>query len=144
LATQWSVGVIPFDLNITGDYVPCRSPKTGVETLQSTIDTTAGLKILAPTELTGKTPQATTGFKPARVTTFENATRLATPDLSQVTGQSYLKYTGSRYSSAFGKATKTDTGKMVDLFSALKFNLKARQNLAINRVSLTPERYAFR
>jgi hypothetical protein len=80
----------------------------------------------------------------ARVTTFENATRSVSVATSDVTSQRYLKYSGDRFSCAFGKATKAGTGKMVDLFDALKSALKARDGLAINRVSLTPERYAFR
>ena len=144
LDAQQSVGVIPFDLDITDDYVAARSPVAGVSRLQSVIDGVSGLKVLAGNDLTGQTAQAVTGFKAARVTTFENATRGVTVATSDVTNQQYLKYSGDRFSCAFGRATAAGTGKMIDLFDALKGALKARTGLAINRVSLTPERYAFR
>jgi hypothetical protein len=138
------VGVIPFDLAITDDYVAARSPVAGVGRLQSVIDGVSGLKVLAGGDLTGKTAQSVVGFKAARVTTFENATRVVTTATSDVTSQRYLKYSGDRFSCAFGRATAAETGKMIDLFDSLKGVLKARGSLEINRVSLTPERYSFR
>ena len=144
LDAQQTVGVVPFDLDITGDYVAVRSPVAGVSQLKDEIDGVTGLKVLAAADLNSKTAQAVTGFKPARVVTFQNATRAVTVATSDVTSQQYLKYSGDRFSCAFGRATKTGTGKMVDLFDALKVALKARTGLAVNRVSLTPERYSFR
>lgn len=144
LAAQKTIGVIPFDLDITDDYIAVRSPESGVARLQTVIDGVSGLKVFDTNELTGLTAASITGFKPARVTTFENTTRSVAVSTSDVTNQQYLKYNGDRFSCAFGRQTSAGTGKMIDLFDTLKAALKARSNLEVNRVSLVPERYRFR
>ena len=78
------------------------------------------------------------GFSPARVVTFENATKSATSATSKITNQAYRKYAGDRFSCPFGQKATGD--KEIDVGNQIKSALRARPSLEVNRVSLTPER----
>lgn len=141
-AVQVSAGVIPFSLDIAGDMVATSAPQTGETRLKTAINAISGAKVFTGAEVTGDV-DSLNAFKPARVTTFENATKTKTIATSDVTGARYLKYAGDRFSLPFGKDTKAGTEKLVDVFDAIKAALKARQNLDVNRVSVVPERYSY-
>jgi len=142
---QSKVGVIPFDLELAADSViPVNSPTSGVTRLSGAINVINGLKVFSGESLTGKTLVSQTGFSPARVVTVEGTSKTAVAATSQITGQSYLKYTGTdRYSCAFGRDSVTSPKGMVSVFLSLKAALQNRDGLQINRVSLTPERFKF-
>lgn len=142
---QGKVGIIPFDLDIAADsLIPVNSPVAGITRLSATINLVPGLKVFSAEALNGKTLLTQVGFSPARVVTVEAATKTGVAATSAMTGQTYLKYTGTdRYSCAFGRDTVTSAKGMTTLFLALKTELQKRPNLQVNRVSLTPERFKF-
>jgi len=139
---QIGAGVIPFGTDIAGDMVSVNCPQTGATRLKTLIDGVDGAKVFTAAEVTGDIEDII-GFKPARITTFENATKTKTIETSEVTGQRYLKYAGERFSAPFGRETKAGTDRMIPVFNALKAALLARTGLAVNRVSLSPEKFDF-
>jgi hypothetical protein len=82
------------------------------------------------------------GFAPARIVWFRNATRSVEEKRSDVTNTPYLKYNGERSSCAFGRAAADDN--MNDAFEAIKAGIfAANAGLAVNRVTLTPEKVRY-
>lgn len=128
----------PFGLDIsTDELVSVNNNTAGYTRLQTAINTAnTGAEVLG--ELGSKTVASVGRFRPARVVTFENASKTKSTPLSGFTGQEYLKYAGQTFSCAFGRKAQTDD--QYDAANAIKAILKARSGLPVNRVSITPER----
>ena len=86
----------------------------------------------------GNTAKKVLNFHPARVITFEDATKTVSLGTSKFTKQSYRKYGGERFAMPFGMKTAGDLE--IDVADLLRTALKARAGLEVNRVSFTPER----
>lgn len=133
------VYVVPFGQDLATDEVtPVNSPTAGVGRLSGLINA-AGTGGEVLTTLGAKTPAYVEGFNPARLVTFENATKTKTVATSDVTKLPYLKYTGERFTCAFGRKTATDD--LEDVFQALYAAARARTGLQVNRISLVIERF---
>lgn len=83
------------------------------------------------------------GFSPARVVWFRNATRSVTVATSDITGLEYLKYNGDRSSCPFGRDDAASTSDMYDAFQEIKGQLLGLTGFEVNRVSLTRERLRY-
>jgi hypothetical protein len=77
-------------------------------------------------------------FRPAKVTVFQNATKIKTTPPSRFTGRPYLKYAGDTFSCPFG--AQAASSEMFGAFAEIKATLRARTGLQVNRVSFIAER----
>jgi hypothetical protein len=131
---QVSVGVAPFGLTLGADETALvRAAKASFETLKTVIQAEAS----CTTTITDS--KKLIGFRPARISVFQNATK-GTPstETSKFTGQAYRVYDGERFACPFG--AKAATNKEIDTAKKLIAAFKARTGFEINRVSVTPER----
>lgn len=141
-AAQRNVYIEPYGVDVATDEIfVVRSPVEGYNRLATLING-AGTQSQVGDTAGAKTPNEVAGFQPAKLVTFENATRSVTVATSDITQNRYLKYAGERYSCAFGKKTATDD--LLDAIEILRAAAKARANLEINRVSVTVERQSQR
>lgn len=131
---QVSLGVSPFGLTLaTGTNALVRAAEASFSAL--------GTEIAKEASCAAATADSTKliGFRPARITVFQNATKPApTLGTSKFTGLPYRVYAGDRFACPFG--AKTGTDKEIDTSNKLIAAFKARTAFEINRVSVTPER----
>lgn len=138
-AAQIRTFIVPYGIDIAADeVVPVSSPAAGYNRLQGLINSTNNTQAEVTNDVGTKTPTNVVGFSPARLVTFENATRSVTTPTSDVTKREYLKYAGTRFQCAFGRKVAADD--LYDAFQILKTAALGRPNLAVNRVSLINER----
>lgn len=125
--------VTPFGLTLpTGTFALVSGNQKGFTRLGTAI-TSLGEVVAATSNA-----KPIVAFSPARVITFENATKTATTATSKFTSQAYRKYAGDQFSCPFGQKAAGD--KEIDVGNEIKSALKARTGLEVNRISLTPER----
>jgi hypothetical protein len=130
--------VTPFGFDIEADeVVEVSANEQGFNRLQAIVNG-AGTGAQVSNALGSASVTQVGRFRPARVTTFENGTKTKTVERSRYTNQQYLKYAGDRFSCPFGRNTATDD--IDDAYQQIRAALKARAGLAVNRVSLSPER----
>lgn len=137
------VGILPFTFALdTGEQVIVTTSKEDLQNQGATIN--ASSRAAITTDINTVTdPQRIPGFKAARVISFINATRSATPATSEVTGLQYLKYNGTRRSVVFGAKAANDDER--DAFLDVKARLiTANASAAIKRISLSPEKSQYR
>lgn len=128
----------PFGMDLaTDEIVAVNANSDGYTKLAASVNLPATGALVAETSGTS-TIRSLGRFRPAKVSTFENATKTKTTPNSRFTGRPYLKYTGEGFSCPFGRRNADDD--INDCFGEIKKILRARQNLQVNRVSLTPER----
>ncbi len=134
--------VVPFGFDVaTDEVVRVQNSVEGYTALAGRVNTTGtGAEV---TDTLGSKSLATVGqFSPSRVVWFRNATRSTTVERSDVTNLQYLKYNGDRSSCAFGRKTATDNE--YDAFDSIKSAiLQANSSLAVNRISLSREKYSY-
>ncbi len=136
------VFIYPFGLDLaTNQVITAFYSTTRDNVLVPFINAVTGINV--DTTLGSNTPVERPGFRAARVVWFRNATKTKTVGTSDVTGLQYLKYAGTRSSCPFGRDDATSPADMFDAFSSVKTALKAQQNLAVNRVSLTKESFKY-
>lgn len=137
-----SAYVVPFGFDVaTDEVVRVQNSVAGYTALATRINTTGtGAEV---TDTLGSKTLATVGqFSPARIVWFRNATRSTTVARSEVTNLEYLKYNGDRSSCAMGRKTSTDNE--YDAFESVKsVILAANTSLAVNRISLSREKYSY-
>ncbi|MEM9448378.1 MAG: hypothetical protein AAGA75_07575 [Cyanobacteria bacterium P01_E01_bin.6] len=131
-----SVYVHPFGLPYTagevytskmnGDHYPILSPLVTAQADAAVTDT-----------LGTDTLISSRGFRAARVVWFRNETRVVETPTSNITGQEYLKYNGTRLSIPFGAAGTGDI--MLDAFNGIKAAALATAGFEVSRVSLQRE-----
>lgn len=137
------VGILPFTFSMdAGEQIIVTTGKEDLAAQGATINASSRAAITtAASSVTD--PQRIPGFKAARVISFINPTRSATPKTSDVTGLQYLKYTGTRRSVVFGAKAANDDER--DAFLDIKARLvTANASAAIKRFSLSPERSQYR
>ena len=137
-----SIYVTPFGFDVaTDEVVRVRNSQDGYSALATRINA-AGTGAEVLNTLGAKTLATVGQFTPARVVWFRNATRSVSVERSDVTNLQYLKYDGQRDSCGFGRKTATDN--QYDAFDSIKTGiLAANTNLEVNRISLSPEKYAY-
>lgn len=136
---QNRVYVVPYGVDLgTSEVVGVNTPAAGYNRLAANVINTTDTQAEVADALGSKTAVGVSGFSPAKLVTFENATRSVTVATSDITQNKYLKYSGTRFACAFGRKTATDD--IFDAFAKLKEVCLARTNLEVNRVSLTLER----
>jgi hypothetical protein len=140
---QKVVTVIPFALSLDDSVsgIDVHTNAAGYEHLGSLVSGVAGAKVSPAAE--GAKASPLKGFRAAQVHTFESTTTSKKQAESRATKTPYWKYTGTGYHCTFGKETKASTVLAIDVYKLVKAALVARQGLATNRVSITPERYRF-
>jgi hypothetical protein len=137
-----AVYVVPFgfDLPATTERVRVRNSVDGYTDLAARINV-AGTGGKVADALGSNTVAQVGQFSPARLVWFRNATRSTSVVRSDITNLEYLKYAGDRSSCAFGRENADDNE--YDAFDAIKSSILATSGLAINRVSLSRERYSY-
>jgi hypothetical protein len=133
------VYVVPFGTDIaTDEVVEVAATQAHWAALSTYINQVGtGAEVL---EAPGANTVVTVGrIIPARIVWFRNATKTKTVARSAVTNNQYLKYAGDRNSLAFGRENPDDD--MYDAYQAIRATIRAATaQLAVNRISLTPER----
>lgn len=134
--------VTPFGTDIlTTEVVRVRTSVPGYTALATLINMPDNQAEVADT-LGAKEIRTVGGFRPARIIWFRNATRSVITKKSDVTKDDYLKYDGDRDTCPFGRKVIADN--QYDAFNAIKTAvLGSNAGLAVNRVSLTPERIRY-
>ena len=137
------VGILPFTFALdTGEQAIVTTSKEDLQAQGATINASTRAAITVDASSVSD-PQRIPGFSAARVVSFINASRSATPATSAVTGLQYLKYNGTRRSVVFGGKTANDDQR--DAFLDIKARLiTANAAAAVKRFSLTPEKSKFR
>lgn len=134
---NFAIRITPFGLTLpTGEFASVNGNQEGFDRLSPII---TGLGQVAAAQNGDK---QVVGFIPARLITFENATKTATTERSKFTNQQYRKYAGDRFACPFGAANPTD--KEIEVAKEVRSAAKARTGLEVNRVSFTPERQKLR
>ena len=137
-----NVYIVPFGTDLeTDEVVRVRNSVQGYTALSALINQ-SGNQGETTDALATKKATVVGGFRPARIVWFRNATRSVTTPISEATKIKYLKYNGDRSSCAFGRGAATDN--LYDAFNQIKTTvLGSNPSLAVNRVSLTPERIRY-
>lgn len=131
--------VIPLEITPFGFALPA-STFARVNGNASWLTINAVPEVAAATEVKAASSNAgeLSGFTPARVVWFRNATKTVSTETSKFTGQRYRKYEGERLSMPFGQKNGTDREFVVG--QSIKSALKSITTFAVNSVSITPER----
>lgn len=136
-----NIYIVPFGRDLeTDEVVRVRGSVAGYTALAGQINT-ASTQGEVTDQVGTKTVVTVSGFRPARVVWFRNATRSVIEKKSDVTKIDYLKYNGDRDSCAFGRKVATDN--QYDAFDDIKTVITSSGALVINRVTLTPERIRY-
>ena len=133
-----TVYVEPFTVGVDVDeVVMARCSPTSFTTLGAAINASSIAAVTAT--LGSKNVVNFPKFSPARIVLFRNNTRAVTVATSDITGLTYLKYSGQRFSCPFGATADIDD--QMDSFLDVKARLlAANAAAAVKRVSLVREK----